>query len=100
MPPLPMWWDGKELVGALNRYFLEDGSEGDLRAVATAANRQPAAAFYLRKYGETEFRLIALDVLTIRDGLITEMDTFDPHVAPASSCRRSSQSSRSLAFCK
>ena len=42
MPPLPMWWDGKELVGALNRYFLEDGSEGDLRAVATAANRQPA----------------------------------------------------------
>ena len=97
MPPLPMWWDGKELVGALNRYFLEDGSEGDLRAVATAANRQPAAAFYLRKYGETrqpaaafylrkygetEFRLIALDVLTIRDGLITEMDTFDPHRCP------------------
>jgi len=82
MPPLPMWWDGKELVGALNRYFLEDGSEGDLRAVETAANRQPAAAFYLRKYGETEFRLIALDVLTIRDGLITEMDTFDPHRCP------------------
>ena len=55
MPPLPMWWDGKELVGALNRYFLEDGSEGDLRAAATATNRQPAAAFYLRKYGETDF---------------------------------------------
>ena len=82
MPPLPMWWDGKELVGALNRYFLEDGSEGDLRAVATAANRQPAAAFYLRKHGETAFRLIALDVLTIEDGLITEMDTFDPHQCP------------------
>ena len=82
MPPLPMWWDGKELVGALNRYFLEDGAEGDLRAVPTAANLQPAAAFYLRPYGETEFRLIALDVLTIEDGLITEMDTFDPHQCP------------------
>ena len=54
----------------------------DLRAVPTAANRQPAAAFYLRTYGGTEFRLIALDVLTIRDGLITEMDTFDPHTCP------------------
>ena len=43
---------------------------------------QPAAAFYLRKYGEPAFRLIALDVLTIRDGLITEMDTFDPHQCP------------------
>ena len=80
MPPLPMWWDGKELVGALNRYFLEDGSEGDLRAVATAANRQPAAAFYLRKYGETEFRLIALDVLTIRG----RPDHRDGHVRSAS----------------
>jgi RNA polymerase sigma-70 factor, ECF subfamily len=69
-------------VGALNRYFLEDGAEGDLRAVPTAANMQPAAAFYLRKYGEPAFRLIALDVLTIRDGLITEMDTFDPHQCP------------------
>jgi RNA polymerase sigma-70 factor, ECF subfamily len=79
MPPIPTWWDGKELVGALNAYFLEGGSGGDLRAIATAANRQPAAAFYLRKYGEDEFRLIAVDVLTMRDSLITEMDTFDPY---------------------
>ena len=81
-PCRPSRCGGTEGAGrALNRY-LEDGSEGDLRAVASAANRQPAAAFYLRKYGETEFRLIALDVLTIRDGLITEMDTFDPHRCP------------------
>jgi RNA polymerase sigma-70 factor (ECF subfamily) len=82
MPPLPVWWDGKEVVGELNRYFLEEGSQGDLRAIATAANRQPAVAFYLRKFGEPAFRLIAIDVLTIENGLITEMDTFDPKRSP------------------
>jgi RNA polymerase sigma-70 factor (ECF subfamily) len=82
MPPLPMWWDGKELVGAVNRYFLEDRIDGDLRAVPTAANRQPAAAFYIRERGEPDFKLIAVDVLTMRDGLITEIDTFDPKRCP------------------
>ena len=82
MPPLPMWWDGKELVGSLNTYFLEGGALGDFRAIPTAANRQPAAAFYLRPYGERAFKLIAVDVLTMRNGLITEMDTFDPHGCP------------------
>ena len=82
MPPIPTWWDGKELVGALNTFFLEGGAKGDFRAIPTAANRQPAAAFYLRPYGEKEFRLIAVDVLTMRDGLVTEMDTFDPHRSP------------------
>jgi RNA polymerase sigma-70 factor (ECF subfamily) len=78
MPPLPMWWDGKELVGAINRYFLDDKPYGDLRALPIAANRQPAAAFYLRGHGEQEYRLIAVDVLRMRDGLVTEIDTFDP----------------------
>ena len=82
MPPLPMWWDGKELVAALSTLYFEETREGDLRAVATAANRQPAAAFYVRKFGETEFRLFVLDILTIEDGLITQVDTFDPHGCP------------------
>jgi RNA polymerase sigma-70 factor (ECF subfamily) len=82
MPPLPMWWDGKELVGAINRYFLDDKPYGDLRALPIAANRQPAAAFYLRGHGEQEYRLIAVDVLRMRDGLVTEIDTFDPKGCP------------------
>jgi RNA polymerase sigma-70 factor (ECF subfamily) len=82
MPPLPMWWDGKELVAELGRVYFEETREGDLRAVPTAANRQPAAAFYLRKFGETDFRLFVLDILTIEDGLVTEVDTFDPHGCP------------------
>ena len=46
------------------------------------SNRQPAAAFYVRKFGETEFRLFLLDILTIEDGLISQVDTFDPHSCP------------------
>ena len=82
MPPLPMWWDGKELVAGLSRMYFEETREGDLRALVIAANRQPAAAFYLRKFGETEFRLFVIDILTIEDGLITQVDTFDPHSCP------------------
>jgi RNA polymerase sigma-70 factor (ECF subfamily) len=82
MPPIPVWWDGKEIVAALNRYFFEERIEGDLRAIPTAANRQPAAAFYLREPGEEVFKLLAIDVLTIENGLITEMDTFDARRSP------------------
>jgi RNA polymerase sigma-70 factor (ECF subfamily) len=82
MPPIPIWWDGKELVGELNRSFLEEEMEGELRAVPTAANRQPAAAFYFRGTGELDFKLLAVDVLTIRDGLITEIDVFDAKRSP------------------
>jgi RNA polymerase sigma-70 factor (ECF subfamily) len=82
MPPIPIWWDGKELVGELNRVFLEEEMEGELRAVPTSANRQPAAAFYFRGTGELDFKLLAVDVLTIRDGLITGIDVFDAKRSP------------------
>jgi RNA polymerase sigma-70 factor (ECF subfamily) len=82
MPPIPIWWDGKELVGELNRVFLEEEMEGELRAVPTSANRQPAAAFYFRGTGELDFKLLAVDVLTIRDGLITGIDVFDVKRSP------------------
>jgi RNA polymerase sigma-70 factor (ECF subfamily) len=82
MPPLPMWWRGKELVAELSRLYLEELREGDFRALPTAANRQPAAALYLRKFGEADYRLFMVDVLTIEDGLVTAVDSFDPHTCP------------------
>ncbi|HEU4919794.1 MAG TPA: RNA polymerase subunit sigma-70 [Candidatus Limnocylindrales bacterium] len=82
MPPLPVWWDGKEAVAALNVRFFEDESIGPIRALAVAANRQPAAAFYLREPGDTAFRLIAIDVLRVEDGGIAEIDTFDAARCP------------------
>jgi len=36
----------------------------------------PAVACYVRKPGATHFRAWALDVLDIRDGVITEITTF------------------------
>ena len=48
----------------------------------TSANRQPAAAFYFRGTGELDFKLLAVDVLTIRDGLITGIDVFDAKRTP------------------
>jgi RNA polymerase sigma-70 factor (TIGR02960 family) len=49
---------------------------GELRTLATSANLQPAVANYQRQPGDSRFRLFAVDVLTIRDGLITEVIAF------------------------
>lgn len=49
---------------------------GVIRAVPTRANLQPAVAGYLRRPGETEFRLLAVDVLAFRDGLVSEVVAF------------------------
>ena len=47
------------------------------------ANRQPAAACYLRRPGETAFRAFAIDVLRIEDGEIAEITAFEPDLFPA-----------------
>jgi RNA polymerase sigma-70 factor (ECF subfamily) len=44
--------------------------------VPIAANRQPAAASYLRAWGDTEFRAFKIDVFDLRDGLIAQITTF------------------------
>ncbi len=49
---------------------------GEWRLVPTRANRQPAAASYLRKRGETEWRAFKLDILRCEDGGVAEITTF------------------------
>ena len=56
------------------------GSVGDFRMLATAANRQPAAACYVRAYGESEFRLVGLNILRIEAGEIVEITSFTPEL--------------------
>jgi RNA polymerase sigma-70 factor (ECF subfamily) len=56
---------------------------GDWRLVPTAANRQPAAARYLRVSGAVEHRAFELDVLRIECGVIAEITTFDSRLFPA-----------------
>jgi RNA polymerase sigma-70 factor, ECF subfamily len=61
------------------------GSEafGRLRCVTTRANRQPALANYVLRSSDTAYRAMALDVLRVEEGIITEIVTFGPEVFPA-----------------
>ena len=79
MPPLPHLYEGVEVIGPLMAQALR---EGDWRLLATAANRMPTAASYLRAPGDSTFRAFKFDVLHIRDGLIAEITTFGPGLFP------------------
>ena len=76
MPPLPLWYRGRDGI----RWFFETQlfageARGRFRLVATHANGSPAFATY--QLGEAgEYRLGALQVLTIDGDAITEMHDF------------------------
>ena len=80
MPPLPFSFESRaELAVLLARTFGEE-RDGDWRLVPTAANRMPAAASYLRRYGDTKFRAFKFDLLRIEGAEITEITTFGPQM--------------------
>ena len=83
MPPEPGVADGLE---AMFNLWREGGfgSEqfGRLRCVVTRANLQPAVACYRCQPGDSTWRALAMDVLRIEDGLITEIVTFMPDNFP------------------
>ena len=68
--PLALWADGRD-------DFIEGSSKfappGDMRFLATSANRQPAVALYLRPPGDTAFQLISVEVLRIEGDKIAEI---------------------------
>ena len=79
MPPEPGETVGRE---AMMRLWVEGGfgTTMRLRCLTTRANRQPAIAFYnLGKDGKT-YEAMALDVIRIEEGKITEIITFAPAV--------------------
>ena len=76
MPPLTDCYDG---LAAATGFFAEifDPSTGQqFRLVATRANRQPAAANYLREPGQEQFRAFSIDVLHIEHGQLVDITTF------------------------
>jgi RNA polymerase sigma-70 factor (ECF subfamily) len=75
MPPQPFLYQG---VAQITPLFAQAAAMGEWRLVAAWANRQPAAVSYLRRPGDSEFRVFKVDVLRIRDGLIAEITTFMP----------------------
>jgi RNA polymerase sigma-70 factor (ECF subfamily) len=79
MPPELGWYQGRDtIMAAWGPAMVGPEALGEFRLVPVTANRQPAAANYLRKSGEREFRALSLDVLRIVDGEIAEVTTFGP----------------------
>jgi hypothetical protein len=81
MPPHPWCYDGLAAIAPLLQRGLSD--PGVWRLLPTRANRQPAAANYLRAPGDGEFRAFKLDVLRVEGGAIAEITTFDARLFPA-----------------
>jgi RNA polymerase sigma-70 factor (ECF subfamily) len=73
MPPMPHCFEGREEMLPL---FEQAEKMGDWRLVATAANRMPTAASYLRRPGDTVFRAFKFDLLRIEGDRIAEVTTF------------------------
>lgn len=84
MPPRPTLYEGR---GAIAAFFAQDAfgpdSQGNFRLVPTRANRQPAAACYIRRPGESEYRALSLDVLGIEDGKVVAITAFTADLFPA-----------------
>jgi RNA polymerase sigma-70 factor (TIGR02960 family) len=78
MPPHPVCFVGRDAMAPLVERALTEF--GEWRLVPMRANRQPAAACYLRRAGDTVFRLFKLDVLRVEGGLVAEVTTFDPRL--------------------
>jgi RNA polymerase sigma-70 factor (ECF subfamily) len=79
MPPYPLRYEGREALTTLFENYIRPDSmhyPGPLRLVATAANRQPATATYLRRPGDAGYWLLGLNVLDIQGGLITGITSF------------------------
>jgi RNA polymerase sigma-70 factor (ECF subfamily) len=77
MPPHPYLYEGREAIAPLLASALGPESIGEWRLRPTRANRQPAAASWLRRPGDSEFRAFKIDVLRVRGHRIAEITTFD-----------------------
>jgi hypothetical protein len=80
MPPLPQCLDGADAIRPL---MAEAVAMGEWRVLPVAANRMPAAAGYLRRPGESQFRAFKLDVMRMRAGAIAEITVFPADLFPA-----------------
>lgn len=86
MPPNPYWFVGRTAILEFVSPVFDASSPrffGDWRHLKTSANRQPAAAAYVRRPGTGVFRAQVLDVLRVEDGVIAEITSFEPHLFAA-----------------
>jgi hypothetical protein len=78
-----VFFDGLASIAVLLERAFGEEREGDWRLLPTRANRLPAAASYLRRHGDSEFRAFKLDVLRVEHGQIAEITTFGHSLFPA-----------------
>jgi RNA polymerase sigma-70 factor (ECF subfamily) len=83
MPPYGMCFEGVDEFWPLVVRATGDEREGDWRLLPTGLNRMPAAASYLRRPGDAEFRPFKLDVLRVEEAAIAEITTFGYALFPA-----------------
>lgn len=75
MPPLATWYTPKPSVLTWARASAMSGA-WRWRAVPTRANAQPALAFYSWDQPAAAYLPFALNVLTLRDGLVSDVTAF------------------------
>jgi RNA polymerase sigma-70 factor (TIGR02960 family) len=83
MPPAPYVFDGLDALRPLLERAFGPDRDGDWRLLPTRANRMPAAASYLLRPGDSEFRPFKLDVLRVVNGQIGEITTFGYALFPS-----------------
>jgi RNA polymerase sigma-70 factor (ECF subfamily) len=76
MPPVPTWIAGKPDNVAFYRPMFAAQRPGAFVAVPTAANGQPAFAFYRMLAAGEPHRLRAIQLVEVRDGAIASIDHF------------------------
>ncbi len=77
MPPAPLWFLGRATMARVFALYPLS-QQGDLRSVATGANRQPAAAMYIRPPGAPVYHFAGINVLRVANGQVVEVTTFGP----------------------
>jgi RNA polymerase sigma-70 factor (ECF subfamily) len=82
MPPHPWVYDGVPALAPLFHAAF-GGSHGDWLLVPIRANRQPAAANYLRAPGDDVYRAFKIDVVRCAGDRIAEVTTFENTLFPA-----------------
>lgn len=83
MPPYPMCFDGVAALMPLLERAIGPDRDGEWRLLPTMANRMPAAASYLQRHGDNEYRAFKLDVMRVEGDLIAEITTFGPDLFDA-----------------
>jgi hypothetical protein len=85
--PEPMTTDRNDRpiagLAAIRPLLADAYALGEWRLLPTSANRMPAAASYLRRTGDSEFRAFKFDVPRISNGMTAEITTSGADLFPA-----------------